>query len=425
MQAKQVLFQSPVGAASEPLPFVWGVGIENTFVPQTRRGHRSLDEYALMGHYHHWRADIDRIASLGVRAVRYGIPWYQVNPRSGQFDWSWLDQVVPHLVQSGLTPIIDLVHFGTPLWLQGEFLAPDYPARVAEYAGAVAERYQGLVSHFTPLNEPAVTAVRSGLTGTWPPYRRGWRGYVAVLLAVARGIIATAVAIRAVQPEAAFVHAEDVGLELAATPDLAPWAETQQARRWLPLDLVCGRVGVDHPLRPWLIRGGATPEELDVLAEQAIPWDAVGINFYPWSNRVWRQGRMGTPRPGRDRSDPAAALETLLAEAFRRCQCPVVVSETSAPGSMRRRLAWMHAVATGVTQARSVGIPVQGLIWFPVFTMVDWRYRRSRRPVEQHYLHLGLWDVSSLDSSNLDRTATPLVAAFRDLIASSRGDHAE
>ena len=37
--------------------FLWAAGIENTFVPQVRPGHRSLDEYELMGHYEHWRED--------------------------------------------------------------------------------------------------------------------------------------------------------------------------------------------------------------------------------------------------------------------------------------------------------------------------------------------------------------------------------
>jgi hypothetical protein len=34
---------------SEPEAFIWAGGIEDTFVPQTRHGHRALDEYELMG----------------------------------------------------------------------------------------------------------------------------------------------------------------------------------------------------------------------------------------------------------------------------------------------------------------------------------------------------------------------------------------
>jgi len=409
----QLLFQ-PSGAV--PCPFVWAVGIENTFVPQTRPGHRALDEYALMGHNHRWREDLDRIAGLGVQAVRYGIPWYQVNPSPGRFDWSWLDEVLPYLVDDrGLVPIIDLVHYGTPLWLKGEFLAPDYPARVAEYAAAFAERYRTLVCHYTPLNEPAVTAHRSGFVGAWPPYRRGERGYVAVLLAVAKGMVATAEAIRQVQPAAVFVHAEDVGLEVAATVDLAPWAAERQARRWLPLDLACGLVRPGHPLWPGLIAAGASAGELELLADRAIRWDVLGVNFYPWSNRRWRRRADGSVVAGRDRASPAEALADVLGQVARRFGCPVLVTETSASGSMGRRLDWMTQVAQGVAQARRDGVRVLGLTWFPVFTMIDWRYRRSRRSVEYHLLHLGLWDVSGQQES-LDRIATPLVQAYRHLV---------
>lgn len=405
----QLLFQ-PEAADS---PFVWAVGIENTFIPQTRPGQRALDEYALMGHDRLWRADLDRIASLGVRAVRYGIPWHRVNPSPGRFDWSWTDEVLPHLVTTlGLTPIIDLVHYGTPLWLTGEFLAVDYPARVAEYAGAFAERYASLINHFTPLNEPAVTAMRSGFAGVWPPYRRGIRGYVAVLVAAARGMIATAQAIEAVQPNAVFVHTEDVGHEFAATVELAPWVAERQARRFLPLDLACGRVRPDHPLWNWLVAGGAAEATLGELAAQAISWTVLGVNFYPWSNRRWQRRSDGTIGVGRDRSNPAAALTEVLRTVHERYQVPVMVTETSASGTMARRLAWLKDATLGVARARAGGVPVVGLTWFPVFTMIDWRYRRSRRPVDQHLLHLGLWDVPDL-KADCRREATTLVAAFR------------
>jgi hypothetical protein len=50
--------------------FIWATGIENTFVPQTRAGMRSLDEYALTQHYEFWRSDFDLVAETGVQALR-------------------------------------------------------------------------------------------------------------------------------------------------------------------------------------------------------------------------------------------------------------------------------------------------------------------------------------------------------------------
>ncbi|MGI8930448.1 MAG: family 1 glycosylhydrolase, partial [Candidatus Limnocylindria bacterium] len=99
--------------------WTWAVGIEDTFIghPGGKRA-RILDEYALIDHYGQWKADIDLIASLGVRAMRYGVPWYRVNPAPGEWDWEWLDRVMEHLHRVGVAPIVDLVHYGTPLWLR-------------------------------------------------------------------------------------------------------------------------------------------------------------------------------------------------------------------------------------------------------------------------------------------------------------------
>ena len=66
--------------------FLWAGGIEDTFVPQARPGHRPLDEYELMGHYEHWREDLDLSTDLRLKALRWGITWYKVEPEPGKFD---------------------------------------------------------------------------------------------------------------------------------------------------------------------------------------------------------------------------------------------------------------------------------------------------------------------------------------------------
>jgi beta-glucosidase len=35
-----------------------------------------------------------------------------------------------------------------------------------------------------------------------------------------------------------------------------------------------------------------------------------------------------------------------------------------------------------------------GYTWFPLFTMVDWRYRLSQRPLTKHYIELGLYTLA-------------------------------
>ena len=395
--------------------FRWAVGIENTFIPQTRAGHRRLDEYELMDHYRLWREDLDLAADLGISTIRYGIPWYKVNPRPGVFDWSWTDRALEHIVERrGLTPIIDLMHYGTPLWLENGFVNASYPRRVAEYAARFAERYGPLVRWYTPLNEPAVTAAYCGRDGRWPPYLSGIDGYVKVLLSLAEGMIRTAEALRAERPDAMLVHVEDVGIEYPDTPATAEAAAQAQLDRLLPLDLACGMIDPAHPRFDWLVEHGADAGKLDYLAAHAPDWDVLGVNFYPWSNR-----RIVRRRNGRIRSvcdTPPSALADVLRLVHDRYGLPMMVTETSSTGCPLERTRWMRETLGAVHSARSAGMPVIGYTWFPLFTMIEWKYRWSRRGLKEHLLHLGLYDVQPRDG-RMDREHTPLVDAYRGHIA--------
>jgi len=63
-------------------------------------------------------------------------------------------------------------------------------------------------------------------------------------------------------------------------------------------------------------------------------------------------------------------------------------------------------------------VPVIGYTWYPLFTMIDWRYRFSSAPLEEFYLELGLYGL------NRERPTprwidTPLVAEFKRYVNSS------
>src|SRR5215207_5663555 len=53
-------------------------------------------------------------------------------------------------------------------------------------------------------------------------------------------------AIRTVRPDAKLVQTEDLG-KTFSTPLLSYQAELENERRWLSLDLLCGRVDPHHP----------------------------------------------------------------------------------------------------------------------------------------------------------------------------------
>ena len=123
--------------------FHWGFGIEDTFIgdPHPVTG-KVLDEYELTDHYRLWKEDFDRIGTIGLDSVRWGIPWYRVQPEKNKWDWSFTDQVIPYIVQEKkLHLVLDLMHYGVPTWMKQAYLDPDYPQYVEAYTARVIERY--------------------------------------------------------------------------------------------------------------------------------------------------------------------------------------------------------------------------------------------------------------------------------------------
>ncbi|HEX6900423.1 MAG TPA: family 1 glycosylhydrolase [Thermoanaerobaculia bacterium] len=400
-----------------PQEFVWATGIEDTFVPQIRPGHRALDEYQLMGHYEHWREDLALARELGVQAIRWGIPWYRVQPFPGEFDWSWTDQVIPYMVEElKINPILDLMHYGCPFWLRREFASDEYPEAVAAYAGAVAKRYAGLIRWYTPLNEPIVNALFCGKRGLWPPYLRGDAGYLRIMLQLVRGIQRTVAAIKEVDPGALMVHVEATGLARAAREDLQALAVEDQRRGYLAYDLLTGRLTPDHPLFTWLLRNGAGPDELASIRRGAIPLDVIGMNFYPqWSTQqvtVDKKGRLAWKAVEQD----GAGFMELIRDYWRHYQVPIMVTETSARGAVDIRASWLETSVGAIRSLRAEGVPVLGYTWFPLFTMIDWRYRFGKKPLEDYRLDLGLYTLAP-EGSERRWQATPLVERFQGYVA--------
>src|SRR5690349_17840572 len=117
------LRHSEVDALTSPDYFLWLTGIEDTFItdPWPKTG-RTLDEYELTQHYQRWREDLLLMKQLGVKVVRYGVPWHRVNPSPGQWDFSFADETLEFLLELKIDPVVDLVHYGLPLWIKDAFL---------------------------------------------------------------------------------------------------------------------------------------------------------------------------------------------------------------------------------------------------------------------------------------------------------------
>src|SRR5947209_7809231 len=68
--------------------FVWGAGIECSFLP-----HLNVDQFSWTQHDRFWREDLRRAKEeLGITHLRYAFPWHVLEPQRGKFDWTLSDE---------------------------------------------------------------------------------------------------------------------------------------------------------------------------------------------------------------------------------------------------------------------------------------------------------------------------------------------
>ncbi len=407
-----LLRQSQLHRLSEPDSFLWATGIEDTFItaPWPKTG-RTLDEYELTGHYEQWETDLGLMQEIGVGAARYGIPWHRVQPSRNTWSWDWVDQAIERLLALGIEPIVDLVHYGLPAWIDGAYLHPDYSRYMSEYAARVAERWRGRVYAYTPLNEPRITAWYCGRLGWWPPHRQGWTGFVAVMLGACRGIVDTVHALRAVDPDILIAHVDATDFYAVDDPALQPESTHRQELVFLALDLVSGRIVPGHSLWDWLLRFGASPSELEWFQAHRVDLPLIGINLYPmFTLKEARRSAAGALRWKMPYAT-GSIVESLGAMYWERYHAPVFISETASVGTVRRRSEWLRNSVEAVKKLRERGVPLVGYTWWPLFALVTWAYRQGTHPPSYYLKQMGLWDLDS----ELRRLRTPLVDQYRVL----------
>ena len=96
--------------------FLFATGIEGSY-PVISDGHGGTERYDQMeasDHYRRWREDFALVRELGIDFLRYGPQLYLTLTGPGRFNWSFADETFAEIRRLGITPIVDLCHFGVP-----------------------------------------------------------------------------------------------------------------------------------------------------------------------------------------------------------------------------------------------------------------------------------------------------------------------
>ncbi len=372
--------------------------------------------------------DLDRIASLGARAVRYPVLWERTAPDGlASADFSWADRRLARLRELGLRPIVGLVHHGSG-HRATSLLDPAFAEGLARYAALVAERYPWVVD-FTPVNEPLTTARFSGLYGHWYPHGRDTGSFLRALVTQVR---ATALAMRAIReraPGARLVQTEDVG-SVASTPSLRYQADYENARRWLSLDLLFGRVDPAHPFFEDFVEAGVDERVLRELAEAPTPPDLVGVNYYVTSDRFLDE-RVALYPPhicggnGRHAYADVEAVrvlgegirghEVVLREVAARYGAPVAITEAHLGCSPEEQIRWLWEAWRGAEAARASGVDVRAVTLWSAFGACDWDSLVTRAA--------GHYEPGAFDVRGPEPRPTALARVARELARDGRSTH--
>lgn len=372
-----------------------------------------MDQYERSGHLDR-PGDMQLFHDLGLRTLRYGLHWERFC-HAGSFDV--FKRPLDEMRQLGMEPIAGLVHHGSGP-AETDLLDPGFGEKLASYARRLAEHHPW-IQRYTPVNEPQTTARFSGLYEHWYPHHRSFGSYARALVNQVKASVLCMRAIRAVRSDAMFVHTEDGG-KTWSTEALAAVCEDREHRRWLGLDLLCGRVDENHPMFDFLLENGISQRDILWFSENPCPPDVIGLNYYLTSDRfldhqVWKYpdwlagGDTGSEplvdiEAVRLRSGGIAGAGTILTEAWERYGLPVAITEAHLGGSEHDQLCWLNEVWNEAKAVRRAGVNCVAVTPWALLGSFDWctlvtRCNGTYEP--------GVFDVSS---------GTPVPTRLADLV---------
>jgi dTDP-4-dehydrorhamnose reductase len=378
-------------------PEIWG-GIECTI---NRIGNTYRDQLHYCGHYTR-SGDIERIAQLGIRALRYPVLWERHQPVRGQaIDWSWTAQQLQQIDKHKMTPIVGLVHHGSgPAYTN--LLSDNFASELAAYAQQVASRFPWL-DYYTPVNEPLTTARFSGLYGYWYPHLTDAHSFAIMLLNQVKATVLAMQAIRRINPAAKLVQTEDL-TKIHSTELLSYQASFENERRWLTYDLLCGKMTREHPLWGYFLSLGIEESQLSFFGEHPCEPELMGLNYYVTSERYLDEDLTAYPvhtHGGNGiheyadveavRATKPAGVKKLLLEAWDRFHLPLAITEAHLHCNEIEQGRWFKEVWDSCCLVKECGVDLKAVTAWSLLGAYDWVSLLTRN--EQVY-ECGVFDIS-------------------------------
>ena len=383
----------PIGCARN---FMFATGIECSN-PTIDNGRTRRDELEECGHYKHWRDDLRLVKELGLKTLRYGLPYHKTNPGAGQYDWDFADLALAEMQRLEITPILDLLHFGVPDWL-GNFQNPELPLHFADYADAVSRRYPW-VRFYTPVNEIYVSARASAKDGLWNEQLKSDTAFVtAIKHLVAASTLATQRIARN-RPDCVIVQSESA--EYVHEARAAPSREVTLGNklRLLSLDLLYA-CPPDADVYMYLLDNGMTREEYDWKMRGEPPgYQIMGNDYYGRNEHILLpDGKM-------IQAEDVMGWYHITKMYYERYKKPVMHTETNALDADAAPT-WLWKQWINVLRMRKDGIPVLGFTWYSLTDQIDWDIELAEKK----------GTVNSCGLYDLNRKPRPVAAAYRALL---------
>ena len=376
------------------IPFIGG--FESTYQPAF-----DVDVAEKTGHIARWRADLDLLRSCGVTRVRYPVRWHRIEAQPKRFDWAATDEVMGYLRDSGMEPIVDLLHHTSyPRWLKRGFADRRFGDAYLRYVEAFAERYPW-IGAYTLCNEPFTTFLLCGQEGVWPPHLNGLKGFFTLALNVFPAIAEASRRYRRALPDARHVYTDTCEGHGAASAAARPHADFANDRRFFLLDLFLGREEAQDRTRPFVaaLLGAGARRLLDFEPGHV---DVLGLDYYAHSQWWWLDGSGRGTKP----SPHPAALSGLIREYWDRYHLPCALTETNIRGYAPDRASWLKYTLEQCEVAAAAGVPIEGYGWFPFVDSCDWDSLLTRS--EGHLDPVGVFWLDG----DLNRRRSSMAAAY-------------